>query len=78
VDAEPAEIADPEDYVCRHLVVLNAPMTAEGDISAHFALNAVHYTAGRFSFITEEMSEADVKAKLAAVGYPLVTRIRVL
>ena len=78
VDAEPAEIANPEDYVCRHLVVLNAPMTAEGDISAHFALNAVHYTEGRFSFITDELSEAEVKAKLASLGYPLITRIRVL
>ena len=41
-------------------------------------LNAVHYTEGRFSFITEEMSEGEVKAKIASVGYPLVTRIRVL
>ena len=78
VDAEPAEIADPEDYVCRHLVVLDAPLAAEAAIASHFALNAVHFTEGRFSFITEEMSEACVKAKIAAVGYPLVTRIRIL
>jgi homoserine dehydrogenase len=78
VDAAPNEIADPEDYVCRHLVVLDAPLTAEAAIASHFALNAVHYTEGRFSFITEEMSEACVKAKIAAVGYPLVTRIRIL
>ena len=77
-DAAPDEIADPEDYVCRHLVVLDAPLSAEADIAAHFALNAVHFTEGRFSFITEEMSEVTVKAKLNAVGYPLVTRIRVL
>ena len=77
-DAAPDEIADPEDYVCRHLVVLDAPLSAEADIAAHFALNAVHFTEGRFSFITEEMSEVTVKAKIAAVGYPLVTRIRVL
>ena len=77
-DADPAEIADPRDYVCRHLVVLDAPLSAESGIAAHFALNAVHFTEGRFSFITEEMSEAAVKAKLQAVGYPLVTRIRVL
>jgi len=77
-DATPDEIADPEDYVCRHLVVLDAPLSAEADIAAHFALNAVHFTEGRFSFITEEMSEVTVKAKIAAVGYPLVTRIRVL
>ena len=78
VDAAPDEIADPEDYVCRHLVVLDAPLTAEAAIASHFALNAVHHTEGRFSFITEEMSEACVKAKIAAVGYPPVTRIRVL
>lgn len=78
VDADPSEIADPEDYVCRHLVVLDAPLSAEADIAAHFALNAVHFTEGRFSFITDEMSEAEVKAKISAVGYPPVTRIRVL
>ena len=78
VDAAPEEIADPEAYVCRHLVVLDAPLSAESDIKAHFALNAVHFTEGRFSFITEELSEAEVKAGIAAVGYPLVTRIRVL
>ena len=77
-DAEPADIADPETYVCRHLVVLDAPKSAEADVASHFALNAVHHTAGRFSFITEELSEAEVKAKIEAVGYPLVTRIRVL
>ena len=78
VDADPSEIADPETYVCRHLVVLDAPLSAESEIAAHLALNAVHHTEGRFSFITEELSEADVKAKIAAVGFPLVTRIRVL
>ena len=77
-DATPEEIADPEDYTCRHLVVLDAPLSAESQITAHFALNAVHFTEGRFSFITEEMSEAEVKAGIAAVGYPLVSRIRVL
>ena len=78
VDAEPHEIADPEAYVCRHLVVLDAPLSAEGEIAAHFALNAVRHTEGRFSFITEELSEAEVKARISAVGYPLVTRIRLL
>ena len=78
VDADPSEIADPEAYVCRHLVVLDAPLSAEAEIAAHFAMNAVHFTEGRLSFITDELSEADVKAKIAAVGFPLVTRIRVL
>ena len=77
-DATPEEIADPEDYACRHLVVLDAPLSAEAEINTHFALNAVHFTAGRFSFITDVMTEAEVKAKIAAAGYPLVSRIRVL
>ena len=51
---------------------------AEAEIAAHFALNAVHFTEGRFSFVTEELSEAAVKAKIAAAGFPLVTRIRLL
>ena len=78
VDAAPSEIADPEDAVSRHLVVLDAPLSAEAEIAAHFALNAVHFTEGRFSFVTEELSEAAVKAKIAAAGFPLVTRIRLL
>ena len=77
-DAEAHEIADPADYVCRHLVVLDAPLSAEADIAARFTLNAVRFTEGRFSFITEELSEAAVKEGIAAVGYPLVTRIRLL
>ena len=78
VDATPDEIADPEDYVCRHLVVLDAPESAADEIGKVFVLNAPHFTEGRFSFITEELSEAAVKAKIASVGYELVTRIRVL
>ena len=78
VDATSDEIADPEDYVCRHLVVLDAPEPAADEIGKVFVLNAPHFTEGRFSFITEELSEAAVKAKIASVGYELVTRIRVL
>ena len=78
VDATPDEVADPEAYICRHLVVLDAPLSAEAEIAAHFALNAVHHTEGRVSFITEEMSEAAIKETIAKIGYPLVTRIRVL
>jgi len=77
-DATPDEIADPDTYVCRHLVVLDAPLSAEAEISAHMNLNSLHIAEDRFSFITDEMSEAVVKEKIAEVGYPLVTRIRVL
>ena len=78
VDATPDEIADPDTYVCRHLVVLDAPRSAEAEISAHLTVNSPRFTEGRFSFITEELSEATVKARIAETGYPLVTRIRVL
>ena len=78
VDAAPDEIADPDTYVCRHLVVLDAPRSAEAEISAHLTINAVRFTEGRFSFITEEMSEAAIKETITKIGYPLVTRIRVL
>ena len=78
VDAAPDEIADPDTYVCRHLVVLDAPQSAEAEISAHLTVNAPRFTEGRFSFITDEMSEAAVKARITETGYPLVTRIRVL
>ena len=78
VDATPDEIANPDTYVCRHLVVLDAPRSAEAEISAHLTINAVRFTEGRFSFITEEMSEAAIKETITKIGYPLVTRIRVL
>ena len=78
-DAAPDEIADPAAYACRHLVVLNAPEQAAGRVKMVFGeLNAARHVEGRFSFITEVMTEAAVADAIAAVGYPLVTRIRVL
>ncbi|MBO5510586.1 MAG: homoserine dehydrogenase, partial [Clostridia bacterium] len=79
VDAAPDEIADPDTYACRHLVVLDAGESDAGHLKTVFGgLNAVRLTEGRFSFITEEMTEAAVKDCIEAVGYPLVARIRVL
>ena len=79
VDATPDQIADPADYACRHLVVLDAHESDAGHLKTVFGgLNAVRYTEGRFSFITEVMTEAAVTNAIAAVGYPLVSRIRVL
>ena len=77
-DAEPCEIADPEDYVCRHLVVLDAPASAGDELARVFGFDEVVIRPDRFAFITGELSEAAVKEKIASVGYPLVTRIRVL
>jgi homoserine dehydrogenase len=79
VDAAPDEIADPDTYACRHLVVLNAQESDAGHLKTVFGgLNAVRLTEDRFSFITEEMTEAAVKECIEAVGYPLISRIRVL
>lgn len=79
VDATPDDIADPADYACRHLVVLDAPEKAAGRIKTVFGgMNAARHSEGRFSFITEVMTEAAVVDAIASVGYPLVTRIRVL
>ena len=78
-DATPDEIAAPEDYACRHLVVFKASEENAGRIKLVFgSLNAAHCIDGRFSFITDVMTEAEVKAKMASVGYPAITRIRVL
>jgi homoserine dehydrogenase len=79
VDATPDEIADPADYACRHLVVLDVQESDAGHLKTVFGgLNAVRCTEGRFSFITEEMSESAVKDCIEAAGYPLISRIRVL
>ena len=77
-DAAPDEIANPEDYACRHLVVLNAPLSAGDDLAGLFGFSEIHVQEGRFAFITGKLTEAAVKEKIAAAGYPLVTRIRVL
>ena len=78
-DATEADIADIADYACRHLVVLDAPAAAETVIGAVFGeMNAVRHEPGRFSFITGVLTEREVKAMIARVDAPLVSRIRVL
>ena len=78
-DATLEEIADPAAYVCRHLVVLDAPEDAAEIINTIFdGIHVPRFTEGRFSFITNELTEAEVMAGIAAAGYPLVSRIRVL
>jgi hypothetical protein len=60
-------------------VVLDAHESDAGHLKTVFGgLNAVRYTEGRFSFITDVMTEAAVTDAIAAVGYPLVSHIRVL
>ncbi len=78
-DATAEEIANPDDHVCRHLVVLDAPVAAVEKVEAAFGTIS-HLVAepGRFAFITDTIAEGDIKAMIECAGYPLVSRIRVL
>ena len=79
VDATPAEVADPASYICRSLVVLDAPAEAADKLAAIFGeLNVLRHTEGRLSFISAELTEAELGDKIARAGYPLVSRIRLL
>ncbi len=78
-DATADEIADADTYVCRHLVVLDAPLEAVKTVETIFG--PIHHLvteSERIAFISDELSEGDIKAMLARAGYPLVSRIRVL
>ncbi len=79
IDADATDVANPADYVCRSLVVLDAPAEAEAALRDRFGeLNALRIAPGRFSFITDPLSEADVTERIARAGHPLVSRIRIL
>ncbi len=78
-DATPADVADPEDYACRHLVVWEASSAAFGAIEAVFGTVLRTYAnEGRAAIVTDVMTEREVKAAVDAVALPLVSRIRVL
>ncbi len=78
-DATADDIADPNDLLCRHLVVLDAPVKAYEELSSIFGeMDNLCAEPGRMSFITEVISEGTVKDMIARSGYPLVSRIRVL
>ena len=78
-DAAPEDVADPDAYVCRSLVVLDAPVAAADKLAAIFGeLNVLRHTEGRLSFISAELTESELREKIALAGYPLVSRIRLL
>ncbi len=78
-DATTADIADIEDYACRHLVVLDAPLDALATIEAtFFPVLQVCAENSRVAIITDTMTERAVKAAIGSAGYPLISRIRVL
>ncbi len=79
VDAVADDVADALDHVCAHLVVLDAPASADEEIRDVFGtLNALSVTPGRFAFITNPVSEGEIKRMIAHTKYALVSRIRVL
>ncbi len=80
-DAIPADVADPEDYACRHLVVFDAYTDAFPVVEAAFGA-IVHAIASpepkRLAIITDIMTERAVKVAIDTAGLPLISRIRVL
>ncbi len=77
-DATPAEIASPESYACRHLLVFDAAAVAPGSVEAAFSPVQVHTADGRLAVITADMTECAVKSAVESLGYPPSSRIRVL
>ncbi len=78
-DASADDIADTDDHVCRHLVVLDAPASAAGELEAVFGtLNRLTIAPGRFAFISDPVSEGEMKHMINRANYQLVSRIRVL
>ena len=78
-DAAASDVADPDDYVCSHLVVLDAPVSATEKLEGVFgALHHLVVEPGRFAFLSRAVSEGEIKRMIAEAGYPLVSRIRVL
>ncbi len=79
VDAADGEVADVEDYACRHLVVLEADADAVCAIEAALGpVLSVGTEPRRVAVITDCMTERAVKAAIATVGASLVSRIRAL
>ncbi len=77
-DATDADIANADDHICRHLVVLDARIADGKVIGDIFPIREACVENGRFALITDEISEREVKAMIARVPYSLISRIRVL
>ena len=79
-DASPADVADPDAYVCRHMIGLDATVEATTNITRAFedCIDRLETTNGRVAFITSLLAEGRVKEMILSCGYPLISRIRVL
>lgn len=79
VNATADDVADIAQYACRRLIVLDAPTDAVGMLTDTFGAEAcVTGEDGRIGIVTREMTEAEASDKLAAIPYPVLSRIRVL
>lgn len=78
-DAVPADICPPSDYICRSLLVFDAPAEAADRLAAHFGgAEAQRVAPGRLSFVTCPLTEQETARLIAEAGYPLLSRLRVL
>ncbi len=78
-DATAEDVMSFDAYSCKHLVVVNAPISAADELSATFGASQFCFKDGRLAMISAEYSETEIAKLLATVAesYP-VTRIRVL
>ncbi len=77
-DATSDDVMDFAGYISRSFVVFDAPLSASTTLSAAMGATSVCGENGAVAVITAEMTEADMDAALASVGYPVKTRIRLL
>jgi homoserine dehydrogenase len=77
-DAIADDIADFDSYSCANLFVLDAPVSDLDEVINNLDAGAVYPCNGRTALISRPMTEKDVRAFIASVDVPVVTRIRVL
>ncbi len=80
-DATVSDVADPDDYVCRYLVVLEGYTHDFAAVESAFG-SIQHVIASpeprRLAIITDRMDYPALKSAIKATGLPLISRIRVL
>jgi len=79
-DATSEDVMDFSAYTCKHLVVVNAPLSAADGLVSTFGATQFSAKDGRLAMISAAYSEAEMAALLnkTAESYPSVTCIRVL
>jgi homoserine dehydrogenase len=78
-NADRETAADFDACSCRSLLVFDAPADAADSLASRFGgAEDVRCAPGRLSFLTPALSEKDTADRIAAAGFPLVSRLRVL